>query len=354
MIPHIFAFLWANVAVPLDAATAQMVTAVQGMLGFRFQLAVLAYFVVTLLIACWTPDDSGFTRFFRQLGLASVIFTLATTAPMFNTYVSGLIHGVVTTAGNAMAGVLQQGGPLDGIAFDKIATRAYAAGAAVYKTIPTLSIKGIAFGIAIIIYDVLAFFALMVMFGIYLLSYAFTDFLIGVGPLFVALYFFPYTRNWSDGWIRQVATVVLVQIFTVALASFFIFVLDRIITMIVGGLPAGLAEGGLAPAGEVGDRLVASIMGLLLIAASCLLFSIMSVYIVVLAQSIAHGAFSEVSRFRMGGGGGGVPPSTGSVGGEVASSGGGNADGWINGPPAPPAPPPPRQHAFQRHVGSPI
>ena len=353
--PQIFAFLWANVAVPFDAATAQMIAAIQGMIGARFIACVGAYFICTLLIACWGPDEDGFTRFFRQLGLAAVVYTLATTAPAFNTYVAGLIHGIVTAVGNAMAGVLQGGGPLNGIAFDRIATRVYASGLAVYKIIPLFSLKGIAFTIAVLIYWVLSFICLFIMFGIYLLSYIFTDFLISVGPLFIALFFFPYTRNWADGWVRQVATTVLVQIFVVALASFFIFVLNQVLTQVVHGLPVGLAEGGLAPAGAAGDGLVSAVMGLLLIAGCCFVFSILTGYIVMAARSIAGGAFNEISRLRVPsaggvGGGGGYSGPAGHTGeqGPAGSHGQSGHAGPAGSAPADPG----RQYAFNRSVGS--
>ena len=337
----IFTMLWINVAEPVDAATDQMVNSLVSWIGPKFPLCVVAYFLVSLLIASWSSDEQAFQRYFRQIILASVIFSLAANADTFNYYVAGIAHGTVDGISRAVANIFNKGQPINANGFDILASRAYSLGLAVYKDLPSWSLKTVALGAGVVAYWFLAFIGILVMFAGYLLSYVAMAFLIGIGPVFVALYFFPFSRRWFDGWLKNVVTAMLVQIFTVALGAMFIGVLTYILQQMSTGLvgsQAGQVDGGVV----IGDLMMLDVTAIV-----CLIFAGLEGYIVYLAISIAGGAHAQLSAMPT--------PSWASVTGVSGGSTASHA-------PAPPYAPPPGaplatpspapDYAFNRTVGS--
>jgi hypothetical protein len=223
-------------------------------------------------------------------------------------------------------------------------------GLGAFKNLPWYSLKVVPLGIVVAAYWFLSFAAIVVMFSVYLVSYVLTAFLIGVGPVFVALYFFPYTRGWFDGWLQNLMTGVLVQIFTSALGSMFIFVIGNVLTLAATGM------GNNAQLGAVdGGVVIGEIMMLVVTALACLIFGILSVVIIQTAMSIAGGVHSEATRLT-GIAKGGIIPG-GSAGRQAAAAGGAPRSPGSGSPSDAPGganPPgqPPRQYAFNRTVGS--
>jgi len=339
-----FTALWATLADPVNTASGQMITNLMAIIGAPFEKCVIAYFIISFLIAAYSPDDEAWTNYLRQLGLAAVIYALATNAGTFNYYVTHLVQGMVNSINAAIAGAFNQPG-INAGAFDRIAIRALSVGLAVFKDLPWYSLKMIPLGMVFVVYWFLAFAAVMIMFFVYLVGYIITAFLIGIGPLFIALYFFPYTRRWFDGWLRNLMTGVLVQVFTAALASMFVYAITALLNQAATGLKgsqAGQTDGGVV---------VAGIMMLVVTALCCVIFGILSLALARIAASIAGGVHSEVTGLArlaqaVRGGGRALPPPAGGQGGADAGPGGGGAAGrGATGVP-------PREYAFNRNVGS--
>jgi type IV secretory pathway VirB6-like protein len=340
----IFTLIWMNVAVPVNGAIAQMIPGLMAIIGTPFKESVIAYFVMRFLVAAWTPDEDVWLDCLKQLALAAVIYALATNAGTFNYYVTNLVQGLVNGVSTAIAGAFNQGGPLNADGFDIIGTRAFAVGLGVFKNLPWYSPKIIPLGIICVVYWFLAFAAITIMFSVYLVSYVATAFLIGVGPLFVALYFFSYTRGWFDGWLRNLMTGVLVQIFTVALGSMFVFVIGNVLNLAATGM-IGTQVGQLD-----GGAVIGEIMMLVVTALACLIFGILSLMMLRVAESIAGGVHSEVTRLSgiaQGGFFGGRSA------GQGASGSAGPAGAAGAGSPSPAgAGAPSRSYAFNTSVGS--
>lgn len=333
----IFALIWQHVAVPVDIATAGMIGALVAWVGTPFKLAVVAYLIIILLIAVWSSDESAFQRFFRQLWLAAIIYSLASNADAFNYYVTGVAHWTVNSISAAIGNMFNHAAPLSADGYDAIGSRAYSIGLAVFKDLPWYSWKTIPFGLLVVAYWFLSFAAIVIMFSVYLISYVATDFLIGIGPIFIALFFFPFSRQWFDGWLRNLMAGVLVQIFTVSLGAMFVAVIGVVLAQAATGL-AG------SKAGEVdGGVMIGEMMTLVVTALACLIFSILSGVLVIVAANIAGGIHAELGAIQAPSWPGGdreasTPPSgsTGSNGPSTIAPG--SAD-------------PGRQYAFNRTVG---
>jgi type IV secretion system protein VirB6 len=344
----IFQLLWTNIAVPVDTVTAGMITAMLNWVGPQYRLAVPAYFVVWLLIAAWSSKPEVGQEAFRQIFLAGIIYSIACTATTFDYYVTNLVHGTVAEISAAIGGAFNNATTLNANSYDIIAMRAYSVGLAVFKNLPWYSWKSWVLGIVVVVYWFLSTMAILWMFAVFLISYVLTDFVIGVGPLFVSFFFFPFTRKWFDGWLSVLATGMLVQIFTAALGAMFVNVLGLILQQAATGMAGsqlGQVDGGVV---------IGELMMLVVAAAACCIFAIGAGALVLVASRIAGGVHADIGRLstpswlRSGNegsagqaGAGGSSPASGGGSGTPAGSSGGNSTAQT----------PDRQYAFSRTVG---
>ncbi len=130
-----FSGLWNAVAVRIQGSTGQLITALQAWVGPSFQLSVLAYLIITLLIAAWSSDDAAFQRFFRHLWLAAIIYTLAATADGFQTYIQGFANGLTTDISRAVAGIFGVTRNITANSFDVIAVKMFDKGGTVFNAL---------------------------------------------------------------------------------------------------------------------------------------------------------------------------------------------------------------------------
>ena len=232
----IFTLLWTNIAVPIDTASAQVVAALMARIGPWFKLCVGAYLLIMMLIASWSEDADAIQRLFRSLFLAAIVYAIAFNAGTFDYYVTQLVHGTTNAISTATTNIFNQGGAIDANAFDIIGTRSFAIGLAVFKNLPFNPLKSVTLGICVAIYWFVSYWAIVIMFSVYLVSYVLGAFVMAFGPLFIPLYFFPFTRKYFEGWLSTVLCTLLVQVFTAALAAMFIFVIGMILTLASTGL----------------------------------------------------------------------------------------------------------------------
>jgi type IV secretion system protein VirB6 len=347
----LFTLLWTNLAVPMDAASARLVAALMAKIGPWFKLCVGAYLLIMMLIASWTGDADASIRLFRHALLAAIVYAIAFTAPAFDYYVTALVHGTTAAISAATADIFNNGAPINANAFDIIGTRSFAIGLAVFKNIGWNPGKAIVLGYVVIIYWYLSYFAIVITFSVYLVSYMLGAFVMAFGPLFIPLYFFPFTRKYFDGWLSCVLATVLVQIFTAALAAMFVFVIGMILSLAATGLAdstLGAANGGVV---------IGELMMLVITALFCCIFAILAGVLVYVAVRITGGAHAEMGRLQAPswmpsfGGGGNNPPPPGQPHAQIAGPHHGGAGGGVLPGPGT-AGLPPRDYAFNRNVGS--
>jgi len=165
VIGGLFQFIWTNVALRIQNTTGQLISALLAWVGPTFQFCVVAYLIIVLLIASWSSDEAAFQRFFRQLWLAAVIYTLATNAVAFDYYVQGLVTGITNGVTTAIAGMFGGNGTVTANSFDNIATKMFAAGLAVLKNLSwTSPVKSGLLGLAVIGYWFVSLGAIAVIF----------------------------------------------------------------------------------------------------------------------------------------------------------------------------------------------
>jgi hypothetical protein len=155
--------------------------------------------------------------------------------------------------------------------------------------------------------------------------------LIAFGPLFIACYFFPFTRRYFDGWLSVVVASILTQIFVVGLLSMFLNVMTQVIRN------AAVATGTVA-AGQLGSGSTAGQALLLLVATVvCTSFTGLTGFLAYVAAKIAGSGFHSEWRDPLP-----MPSPEPNPSPQPA--------------PASPVPPSaaadvPRDYPFQRHVG---
>ena len=336
-----FQFLWINIAQRIQNATGQLINALLGYVGPQFQLCVLAYLIVMLLIAAWSSDETAFQRFFRQLWLAAVIYTLASNAAAFDYYVQGAANGIVNGVTNAIAGIFGGNGNITANTFDNISTKMFAAGLTVMKHLTwTAPVKSGLLGLAVVAYWLISAASIFVIFLAFISSAIISGFVISFGPLFIACYFFPFTRMFFDGWLRCVVAGMLTQIFTVGWLVMFVTSLQGMMQTMQNDIAAN--------AGDSVEDVSTAIFTLILAGFLVWTFSAMTGISALMAIRISGGAHA---RLRLG-----LPGSRAAEQANAAAQqqqqtawgGGSTASGGSPGPTGTP----PRQHAFQRSVGS--
>ena len=162
-------------------------------------------------------------------------------------------------------------------------TRRTASGLIVYNNLPSLSLKGIGLAIAVIIYWVVALAAIGVGFVVFLASHVLLALEIAIGPLFVALFAFPATRSFFNGWLSAVVSTVLAMVLIVALMSLMV----QVETAEIARLAA--APSGANVIGQLGALLgVGALLGI------C---GILSRQIPSVATGIAHGVYHNTNAY---------------------------------------------------------
>ena len=337
-----FAGVWNAIAVRIQDSTGQLITALQGYVGTPFKLCVIAYLIVTLMIAAWSSDEAAFQRFFRQLWLAAIIFTVATTADGFNTYISGFANGLSAGITKAIAGIFGQTQNITANTFDIIAVKMFDRGGTVLNGLSWYSPKAWVLGMSVIGYWGISLGGTIAIFVIYLLSAIETNFVLSFGPLFVCLFFFPMTRRFFDGWISCVVGGLLVQIFTVGWLALFILSLSGMMATID---QAAQGNGGV-------NDIASQLMTLILAGSLVAIFSAMTTVSAFVAVRISGGIYTglaEMVPVRFSGNSPAPRPASPSAGGLGLA--GVNAGG--SGPSGPPdGADPNREYAFNRHVGA--
>jgi type IV secretory pathway VirB6-like protein len=286
----VYATVWQMLAVPLNGAVQGVIAALMAYLRPTFQVAVPAYLIIMLLIAAWGADETAFPRFFKQLWLAVIIYTLATNAEAFGYYVSGLVTGIEGGISNTIAGNVFNGAIIGTAAFDTFQIKLYSLGGSVLEKVSFYSPKTWVNLLVVYTYWLFGTLSIFLMFVEYLASYCIQQVLIAFGPLFVACYFFPFTRRYFEGWLSVAVASILTQIFVVGLLSMFLSVM----TMVVTGVATAT---GTVAAGQLGSGNTAGQALLLLIATFCCTsFAALAVFLAYVAAKIAGAGFHSEWR----------------------------------------------------------
>jgi type IV secretion system protein VirB6 len=242
-----FHSLWMLIATPIASATDQLAEALLQHNSTTFHLLAFAAMLLFLTKAIFSADDTTFIRWFRMLFFAAIVDVLSSHAAAFNYFVAGAIFGAINGVTMAIGHLFGGNGNITADTFDIVASKTYSVGLVVMKNLPGFSIaKAITLGFVVVFYWIAAEIAVAMIFLFYMLSFVTLQFLVALGPLFVAMAFFDLTRPTFSGWFRAVMSAALTQVFLVALLSLFTTTLVNILTQAASTNPStGDAGGGL-------------------------------------------------------------------------------------------------------------
>lgn len=280
-----FTFVWQQVAVQIQGATNDLITALMGWVGPQFTYSATAYMVIRLLMACYSSASDAWQVFFRQLYLAAIIFTIITTTAMFNFWVVGLVQGLITGIGTAIGGVFGHPGAVTATSFDHMAIKVFAFGGQFFEHVGWTSPKSWILAGLTPLYWGFALGGIFIIFIVFLASSVVTNFFLSFGPLFIGLYFFPFTRKFFEGWVAVVAAGMLTQIFTIGWLEVFVASLGNMMTTIQNQQTGNLSN-------DVATDVLTLILSGLLIT----IFSAMTSLSAYAAMRISGGIYAQIAR----------------------------------------------------------
>jgi len=143
-------------------------------------------------------------------------------------------------------------------------------------------------GLAVVLYWFISLAAIMVIFMVYISSSVVTNFVVAFGPLFIACYFFPFTRKFFDGWLSCVVAGMLTQIFAVGWLALFITSLQ--------GMMQTMTDGITASAGPAVNDVATQVFMLILAGFLVSIFSAMTTISALLAIRISGGVHASLAN----------------------------------------------------------
>ena len=312
---------WAFFAVLFNAIEPPLVAAVQGIIGAlsAYVAPILKWFIVAyvagrMIVLAYGPSQEPLGVFLKTLMKCAIAYWIVASAATYNQYLGTLLLTTLPTEiSRAISGV-NGGQPLTGQVFDDIWGKAWSAGLAVYRNIPW-SIKGIGLQFVIVLYWFVALISIGIGFLIYLGAQVILALLVAVGILFAAAFPFTASRGYFDRWLSACLSMVLLEVFVVALLTLLTAAENQMIVQIVG-----LNGGGFNGADEIA-QLQMLLGGVLLFFISAIIAKQLPVVAVAVAGGVAAdvSAFSSAVYGAVGAAGSGVSMGAGAAGGMIAS-----------------------------------
>ena len=234
----IFTTLYDLVAMPLLGGVDAMI----GSLAPWARGVLIAGLVVTITVAfllkALRPATEPLSDLTTMLLTGAFAVFVAGSAANFGPYVRDLLLTTIPQEiGNALAGALGNR-PVTGSFFGELWSKAWLAGVAVFRALPW-SLAAIPLGILVVVYWLVAAAAIAFTFLVWMKAFFFIALLVGVGPVFVALFVFPWFRGFAQGWFGTVASNVILQILLAGLLSLFMTAETQLLSQIAAETRGG-------------------------------------------------------------------------------------------------------------------
>jgi len=220
---------------PLTTATGQISGALQGYLTGVIPLMIAAGLAVYLLIVSF-GTSSGFPQdFARTLVFGALVYFCATSAAWYGVYVSDLFtHGIPDALSNVITGA-DGAAAVNGGSFDELAARSYAAALALDKATPWYALLT---KIVLSVYVIVAYASVAAMFLVWYLATVITALAVALGPIFIALFVWPMTRELTMRWISTLISAVIMKLLSVTLLSIMLTAVGVLVAQIAGQMAA--------------------------------------------------------------------------------------------------------------------
>lgn len=240
----LFATLYDNIAPMMIQSVDAMIRVLSVWIGPVMRDAALVFIVLKLLGGALKGSMEPISEFQYLAVTGMVAVYLASTVAGYNLYVRDfLLNGLDVQIANALTGATGSR-TVTGGAFDELWNRAWVAGLVVYRNLPW-SVAGLGLVAVVVLYWVVAMASIMLAFLVWMKAFVFVALLVGLGPLFVGLWFFPLTRGLFTGWLNSTLAAILLKIMSVALLSLVLGAMTRILAMLAattGGRATGANE----------------------------------------------------------------------------------------------------------------
>ena len=232
------------------------VVALNGALDYArpaVQIGVVAW-IAARAIAVANGFHIG-NEIWKDMLRAVVVLFLISGAGTYNQYIGNLATAIPNEVGTAIAG--GPGGPgtasiANGAAFDTVWSNAAKAGMTVFGHVPKYTLASIPLWCAVVVYMAVALVAIGLSFLIYLASTMVLTLLLMVGPLFVALYAFPVTARFANGWVSALVSAIVTQILTVGVLMMFMATEAATVNNVTAGSALQEVTDELVTLGEAG------------------------------------------------------------------------------------------------------
>lgn len=214
----VFAAIYDGFAVPMIALTNVLVSALQAWVIEWMRDAMVVLLVGTLLLASLRGDKDPFTILMIELVKYWFAATLVTSALGLGPAVRDLLlTGIEREIGGRLLG-LSGARMVTGAIFDELWNRAFAGGLRVMRNLPW-SIAGFGMMLTVLAYWAAALVGTVMAFAIWMRAFVMTAMLVGLWPVFVGLWIFPWFRFLFWGWVHSVFSNVILKVLSTLLLS---------------------------------------------------------------------------------------------------------------------------------------
>ncbi|GAA0574497.1 hypothetical protein GCM10009416_11500 [Craurococcus roseus] len=235
---EVFTTLYNLLATPLIGGVDAMVGAVAPWVRGVLLAGLVVTISAGLLLKSLRPATEPLSDFTGMLLAGALAVFVAGSAVNYGAYVRDiLLTTIPQEVGGALAGALGNRA-VNGAFFDELFAKAFLAGLAVFRALPW-TLAAIPLGILIVLYWIVAVAAIAFVFLVWLKAFVFIALLVGVGPVFLALFVFPWFRGFAQGWFNTVASSVVLQILLAALLSLFMTVMTQLLSQIAAETRGG-------------------------------------------------------------------------------------------------------------------
>jgi hypothetical protein len=243
MVGHLgfFRAIWHAIAVPIDAGTIAIITAMATYVSTQFRLLVAAYLMAMMLYRAATFGGDGWQPYAKFLISGYLINAIASNPDTYMHWVVGPFFGVINGVAKAIGGAFGGNANVQVAAdsFDQLALRMARIGSTVWNNTPNSYMAMLTIGFLLVVYLVLVLLSVGAMFILFMQAYILVALAIAVGPIFVAMAFFPLTKRYFAGWLTAIGASGVAMIMIQALMGLFQAVVVAVMEIALGVFKSG-------------------------------------------------------------------------------------------------------------------
>jgi len=217
-----FSWIFQQIIPPVISSVQAIISALSAYVAPVLLVAIGAYLAGRLIMLAYSPTQEPIGVFMKTLMKCAIAYWIVASAATYNQYLGTLLLTTLPTEITRVVSGASGGNltTLQGQVFDDIWGKAWSAGLAVYRNIPSYSFKGLALGMFIaMVYWPVALICISIGFMVFVVAQFALALLVAVGILFAALFPFTASRAYFDRWLSACLTMILLQVFIVAVLT---------------------------------------------------------------------------------------------------------------------------------------